>query len=87
MLLTKYLNTCMNQSVKNAGVAFVKGAYERNDYFEKNKQTAIYDEQVWTNKVKDYQSQDYQSYIIPILYINIRDKLNSVVYHCANRTV
>ena len=28
----------LNQSVENAGVAFVKGAYERNDYIEKNKQ-------------------------------------------------
>ena len=31
----------LNQSVENAGVAFVKGAYERNDYFENVKQTVI----------------------------------------------
>ena len=43
-----------NQSVKkNAGVAFVKGADERNEFFEKNKQTVMYDERVWTNKAKD----------------------------------
>ena len=35
-----------NQSVENAGVAFVKGANERNEFFEKKKnQTEIYDEQ------------------------------------------
>ena len=45
------------QSVENASVAFVKGADERNDFFEKNKQTVMYDEQVRTNKAKDYQSQ------------------------------
>ena len=42
-----------NQSVENAGVAFVKGADERTEFFEKNKQTVIYDEQVSTNKAKD----------------------------------
>ena len=47
----------LNQSVENAGVAFVKGAYGRNDKFEKNKRTVIYDGQVRTNKAKDYQSQ------------------------------
>ena len=34
-----------NQSVENAGVAFVKKANERNEFFEKNEQTVIYDEQ------------------------------------------
>ena len=42
-----------NQSVEKACVAFVKGANERNEFFGKNKQTVIYDEQVWTNKAKD----------------------------------
>ena len=28
----------LNQSVENAGEAFVKGANERNEFFEKNKQ-------------------------------------------------
>ena len=36
-----------NQSVKNAGVAFVKGANERNEFFEN------IDEQVRTNTAKD----------------------------------
>ena len=44
------LNT--NQSIENAGVAFVKGAFEGNEFFEKKK-TVMYDEQVWTNKAKD----------------------------------
>ena len=45
----------INQSVENAGVAFVKGAKERNEFFLKNKQTVIhvYDEQVRRNKAKD----------------------------------
>ena len=31
-----FFNYCNdNQSVENAGVAFVKGAYERNEFFEK----------------------------------------------------
>ena len=38
-----------NQSVENAGVAFVKGANERNGFFEKKKKTAIYDELVRAN--------------------------------------
>ena len=42
-----------NQSVENAGVAFVKGASERNEFFEKNIQTVIFDEQVRTNKAMD----------------------------------
>ena len=42
-----------NQGVENAGVAFVKGANNRNVFFEKNKQTVMYDEQVLTNKSKD----------------------------------
>ena len=42
-----------DQSVKNAGVAFVKGANERNEFFEKNKQIVMYDERVQTNKAKD----------------------------------
>ena len=38
-----------NQSTENAGVAFVKGAHERNEFFEKiNK----HDEQVQTNNAK-----------------------------------
>ena len=32
---------------------FVKGANERNEFFEKNKQTVMYDEQVRTNKAND----------------------------------
>ena len=41
-----------SQSVENPGVAFVKGANERNEFFKKkkNKQTVMYDEQVRTNK-------------------------------------
>ena len=31
-----------NQSIENAGVGFVKGANERNYFFEKNKQTVIH---------------------------------------------
>ena len=46
-----------NQSVENAGVAFVKGANERNELFEKNKQPVMYNEQVQTNKTKGQQSQ------------------------------
>ena len=42
-----------NQRVENAGVSFAKGANERNAFFGKNKQIAIYDEQVRTNKAKD----------------------------------
>ena len=44
-----------NQSFENAGVAFVKGTHERNEFFEKiNK----HDEQVqtykqWTNNLRD----------------------------------
>ena len=38
----KECNRCatflLNQSVENAGEAFVKGANERNEFFEKNKQ-------------------------------------------------
>ena len=41
-----------NQSVENAGVAFVKGANERNVFFFLNKQTVVYDEQVRTIKGK-----------------------------------
>ena len=41
------------QSVENAGVAFVKGPNERNEFLEKNNQTVIYDEQARTNKAKD----------------------------------
>ena len=41
-----------DQSVENAGVAFVKGATERNEFFE-TKQTVMYDEQAWTNNEKD----------------------------------
>ena len=34
----------VNQSAENAGVAFVKGTHERNEFFEKKK-VIIYDEQ------------------------------------------
>ena len=34
-----------NQSVENAGVAFVKGANEKYKFFAKNKQTVMYDDQ------------------------------------------
>ena len=47
-LLTKHY-----QSIENASVAFVKKASERNELFEKNKQTGMYDEQVRTNKAED----------------------------------
>ena len=40
-----------NQSVENAGVAFVKEADERNKVVEKNK--VVYDEQVRVNNAKD----------------------------------
>ena len=43
----------INHSVENTGVAFVKGANDRNESFENIKQTLIYDEQVRTNKAKD----------------------------------
>ena len=39
-------------SFGNAGVAFDKGADERND-FEKNKQSVMYDEQKRAKKAKD----------------------------------
>ena len=42
-----------NQSVENAGVAFVKGAIESDEFFEKNKPKVMYDEQVRTSKAKD----------------------------------
>ena len=41
------------KALKNTGVAFVKGANERNEFFENNKQTVMYDEQFRTNEVKD----------------------------------
>ena len=41
------------QSLQNAGVAFVKGADERNKFLEKNKQSVMYVEQVRANKAKD----------------------------------
>ena len=41
------------QSNENPGVAFVKGANERSKFFEKNKQSVMYDEQVLANKAKD----------------------------------
>ena len=43
----------INQGVGNDGVAFIKAADERNEFFEKKKQTVIYDKQVRTNKAKD----------------------------------
>ena len=42
-----------NQSIENAGVAFVKGTNKRIELLWKNKQTVMYDEQVRTNKFKD----------------------------------
>ena len=42
-----------NQSVENAGEAFVKGADERNKFFKRKKQSVMYDEQVRANKAKD----------------------------------
>ena len=45
--------TIYNQSVENAGVAFVKGADVRSKFFEENKRSVMYDEQVWANKAKD----------------------------------
>ena len=42
-----------NKSVENADVPFVKGDDERNKFFEKNKQSVKYDEQVRANKAKD----------------------------------
>ena len=45
--------TCKNQSVENAGVAFVKGANEQMNSLEKIKKTVLYDERVRTNKAKD----------------------------------
>ena len=38
-LRVTFLLQGLNQSVEDAGVAFVKEAYERNDYFEKNQST------------------------------------------------
>ena len=44
--------TLQNQSAENADVAFVKGANERNEFFEKiNRQ--LYKKQVRMNKTKD----------------------------------
>ena len=40
------------KSVENAGVAFVKGADERNKFFGKNKQSVMHDEHVRANKAK-----------------------------------
>ena len=42
-----------NQIGENAGVAFVKGANERIEFFWKNKQKVMYDEQVRTDNAKD----------------------------------
>ena len=53
MTLSTDLGTLLYQSVENAGVAFVKGAHERNEFFEKHKRTVMYDEQVRKNKAKD----------------------------------
>ena len=46
-------HTFLNQSVENTGVAFVKGANERNEFFEKINKKAMYDEEVRTNKARD----------------------------------
>ena len=35
------------------GVALVKGADEKNKFFEKEEQSVMYDEQVRANKAKD----------------------------------
>ena len=48
-----FINGVFSQSVEKADVAFVKGADERNKFFEKYKQSVMYDEQVWANKAKD----------------------------------
>ena len=74
-LLTKHY-----QSIENASVAFVKKASERNELFEKNKQTGMYDEQVRTNKAEDYLSQGRTD-----MGMNSGD--NRLVYHCTNRTI
>ena len=42
-----------NQSVENADVAFVKWAVERNKFFEKKKQSVMYDEHMRANQAKD----------------------------------
>ena len=47
-----------NQSVENGGVTFVKEANERNEVFDRNKQTLIYNEQAGrtrqgTNNLRD----------------------------------
>ena len=47
------MDALKNQSVENAGVAFIKGANERNQLFEINKQTVMHDEQVRRNKAKN----------------------------------
>ena len=39
-----------NQSVENAGVTFFNGADKK--FFEKNKQSVMYDEQMQANKAK-----------------------------------
>ena len=44
-----------NQSIENTGLAFVKEVNERN---EKINKTVMYDEQVRTNKFKDYTLRD-----------------------------
>ena len=52
---TKHENyrTEKGQRVENTDVEFVKGANERFELFEKNKQTVMYDKQIRTNKAKD----------------------------------
>ena len=47
-----------NQSVESAGVAFVKRANERNKFFEKNKQTVIYDEQAGRTRLRTNNLRD-----------------------------
>ena len=51
-------NNVENQSVKNAECGICKDVNERNELFEKNKQTVMFDEQYRTNKAKDKQSQE-----------------------------
>ena len=67
-----------NQSVENAGVVFVKGANERNDFFEKiNKQRYMW-EAIW----------DEQGKWLSDLGMNtFRYVLQRLVYHCPNRTI
>ena len=49
-----FLTYRLKIKVENTGVTFVKGANERNKFFEKkNKQSVMYGEQVGANTAKD----------------------------------